>query len=215
MRSEDDHSFVADDPVARYWLHNCVGFGVRGLRSGPGVVRAVSVDDDGVPTLAVIRRGILRGTAHVSAGRVERVDPWDETIVLRSASGAARPPRTAQVHEAADEVAAATRGAAAAVALGARMFLAAVATFLLALAAVVREHAPGTRARVGRFVGTLAAFGHAYAVEARRAYRAQREAVAAWQQQRRRDEWGDESPPTRAGADEVDADARSEEQIRR
>ena len=214
MRSEDEHFFTADDPVARYWLHNCVGFGVRGLRGGPGVVRGISVGDDGVPTLAVNRRGILRGTAHVSAVRVERVDPWHETIVLRSANGAARPERTAQVHEAVDGVAWATRGAAAAVAFGARVLLAAVARLLLAFAALVREHAPGTRARVGRFIGTLAAFGQAYAAEARRAYHAQREAVAMWQEQRKRGAWGDESPPTRAGADEVGADARSKEQIR-
>ena len=37
MRPGDEHTFSADDPVARYWLHNCVGFGVRGLAGG-GVV---------------------------------------------------------------------------------------------------------------------------------------------------------------------------------
>ena len=209
MRPEDERSFTADDPVAQYWLHNCVGFRVRGLRSGTGVVRDIDSDDGGVATLAVSRRGLLRGTAHVSTARVERVDPWDETIVLRSGGPEARDRRVAQArgaaalvateaHGAAGLVATAARGAAIAVAFGARLFLSAVARFLLALATLARKHAPGARDRVRHVWLTLAALARAYPAAARRAYRAQKDAVAAWQAERKRGAWGDESPPTLA-----------------
>ena len=84
---------------------------------------------------------------------------------------------------------------------------------LLGLAALVRAYSPDARQQAGRFAGTLTLLGRAYAVEAARAYRAQKEAVAAWNEERRSGALGDEAPLTRAGADEVDA--RTEEEIPR
>src|SRR3954452_1687553 len=126
MRPEEERIFGADDPVGRYWLHNCVGFAVRGLRSGRGVVRDVSEDSNGGALLAV-HRGVLRGTTHVPAARVATVHPWDETIVLHSRSRLTRERRAAQARGAAAVVTAAARGATVAVAFGARVFLAAAA----------------------------------------------------------------------------------------
>jgi hypothetical protein len=212
MRPEGERTFGAGDPVGRYWLHNCVGFGVRGLRSGRGVVRDVSEDSNG-GALLTVHRGVLRGTTHVSAARVASVHPWDETIVLHSRSRLTRERHVAQARGAAGVVAAAVRGATAAVAFGARMFLAAVARLLLGLVALVRAHSPGARQRAGRFAGTLTLLGRAYAVEAARAYREQRDALAAWNEERRSGAVGDDAPLTRAGADDVDA--RTEEEIPR
>lgn len=212
MRPEDQRSFTADDPVARYWLQNCVGFGVRGLRSGPGTVRDVSIREDGIAVLGV-RRSVLRGTARIPADRVESVDPWDETIVLRPDGSEARERRAAQARGAVGIVRAAARGATIAASFGAQLFLAAIARLLLAVAALTRRYAPVARRGGGRAAGTLAFLGRAYAAAAADAYRAQRDAVAAWQEERRRGAWGDESAPTRAGADDIDA--RNEERIRR
>jgi len=212
MRPEDERIFGADDPVGRYWLHNCVGFGVRGLRSGRGVVRDVSESSNGVAVLAV-HRGALRGTARVPAARVASVDPWDETIVLHSRGRLARGRRAAQARGAVGVVAAAARGATVAAAFGARVFLAATARLLLGLAALVRAHSPGARQSAGRFAGTLTLLGRAYAVEAARVYRAQRDAIAAWNEERSNGGAGDDAPLTRAGADELDA--RTGEEIRR
>jgi len=212
MRPEEERIFGADDPVGRYWLRNCVGFGVRGLRSGRGVVHDVSEDSNG-GALLTVHRGMLRGTTHVSAARVATVRPWDETIVLHSRSRLTRERRVEQVRGAADVVAAAARGATVAAAFGARVFLEATARLLLGLGALVRAHSPGARQRAGHFAGTLTLLGRAYAVEAARAYRAQRDAVAAWNEERRSGALGDEAPLTRAGADEVDA--RTEEEIPR
>jgi hypothetical protein len=223
MRSEDERSFGADDPVARYWLHNCVGFRVR----GHGVVDGIATDGDVVTTLEVRRLGGLGGTTRVSTERIESVDPWTETIVV---SGRSREPRegprvvvTATRSLAAVAVPAARSAAAVAVtaaravaaitAIAVSAFFALVARLLLAAAAFTRKHAPGARERAGSFAATLAAVGHAYALEAARAYRAQSAAVKAWREQRRRSEWGDESPLTRAGDDEVDA-RRGEERVR-
>jgi hypothetical protein len=211
VRPEDQRSFTADDPVAQYWLQNCVGFGVRGLRSGPGMVREVSVREDGIAVLGV-RRSVLRGTARIPADRVESVNPWDETIVLRSGGSEARERLVAQAHGAAGVVGAAARGATIAAAFGARLFLAAVARLLLAVAALTRRYAPVARRGGRRVAGTLGFLGRAYAAAAADALRAQKDAVAAWQEERRRGAWGDESAPTRAGADDVDA--RSKERIR-
>ncbi len=207
MRPGDEHAFSADDPVARYWLHNCVGFGVRGLAGG-GVVHEIGLGADGVAVLAV-RRPVLGVTTEVPASRVRSVDPWDETVVLHSRSRATRDHRVAQAREGAGVIATAARGAAVATAFGARLFLAAVARLLLVLAALMRKHAPGAR----RAAATLGILGRAYAVEAARACRDQKDAVAAWREARRRSAWGDESPLTRAGADEVDA--RTEEEVPR
>jgi hypothetical protein len=212
MGAEEERSFGADDPVGRYWLHNSVGFGVRGLRSGRGVVRDVTEDSDGAAVLAV-RRGVLGGITRVSAARVESVDPWDETIVLRSHSRQARQRRAAQARGAADVVAGAARGATVAVAFGARVFLASTARLLLTLAALVRAYAPRAGRSAVRFASMLTLLGRAYAVEAARAYRAERDAVAAWRGERRRGTWGDDAPLTRAGADYVDA--RTEEEVPR
>ena len=213
MRPGNEHAFQAGDPVATYWLHNCVGFDVRGLRGGAGVVHEVGADADGEPVLA-IRRPVL-GTMHVPASRVCEVDPWNETIVLRALEREARPSRSAEQAGRAGRAAASAGHAAAIVAASAsRRFLAAVASLLLALAALIRAHAPGARRRIGTAATTLAAMGAAYADAARRAYDEQRAAVNAWRDARqRRDSWGDEAPLTRAGADEVDA--RDEERVSR
>ena len=212
MRPGDEHAFRADDPVARYWLHNCVGFRVRGFRGG-GVVHAVSTGVDGVEVLEVERRALLGMTTVVPAARVESVDPWDETVVLRSPTRETRRRRVAQARTGAGVLGAAARAAAIAVAFGTRLFFAAIARFLLALAALLQKHTPRARRRVGRFAATLGLLGRAYAGEAARAYREQKAGVAAWREERRRSTWGDESPITRAGADEVDA--RDEDRIRR
>jgi hypothetical protein len=207
MRPGDEHTFSADDPVARYWLHNCVGFGVRGLAGG-GVVHEIGLGDDGVAVLAV-RRTVLGTTTVVPASRVQSVDPWDETVVLHSHSRATRERRVAQARDGADVIATATRGAVVATAFGTRLFLAAVARLLLVLAALTRKHAPGAR----RAAATLGILGRAYAVEAARACREQKGAVVAWREAQRRAAWGDEAPLTRAGADKVDA--RTEEEVPR
>lgn len=207
MRPGDEHAFSADDPVARYWLHNCVGFGVRGLAGG-GVVHEIGLGADGVAVLAV-RRTALKTTTVVPVSRVQSVDPWDETVVLHSRSRATRERRMAQARDGAGVVATAARGATVATAFGARLFLAAVARLLLVLAALTRKHAPGAR----RAAATLGILGRAYAVEAARACREQKDAVAAWREARRSGAWGDVSPLTRAGADEVDA--RTEQEVPR
>ena len=212
MGAGDAQSFGADDPVGRYWLHNSVGFGVRGLRSGRGVVRDVAVGSDDIAVMTV-DRGVLRGTVRVSAARVEAVDPWNETIVLRARNPQARRQREAQAHAAADAVTAAARGAAIAAAFGARVFLAATARLLLAVAALVRTRTPVAKHAAGRFAGTLTLLGRAYALEAARAYRAQKDALAAWNEERRVGGLGDDAPLTRAGADDVDA--REEEEVPR
>ncbi len=205
MRPEDERTFGADDPVGRYWLHNCVGFGVRGLRTGRGVVRDVGEDSHGGAVLAV-NRGALRGNTRVAAARVESVDPWNETIVLRSRSRESRQRRTEQARGAADVVTVAARAAMSAAAFGAR-------ALLLAGAGLARAHAPGARQQAFRFVGALALVGRAYAEAAARAYRAQRDALRAWNEERHSGALGDESPLARAGADEVSA--RAEEEVPR
>jgi hypothetical protein len=213
MRPGNERAFQAGDPVATYWLHNCVGFDVRGLRGGLGVVHEVGADADGEPVLA-IRRPVL-GTTYVAASRVGKVDPWNETIVLRSRERAARPPSRSAEQAGRAGRAAASAGHAAALVTAAALgrFFSAVARLLLALAARLRAHAPGARRYLGSAATTLAAMGAAYAGEARRAYARQREAMNAWRESRRRDSWGDEAPLTRAGADEVDA--RDEERVGR
>jgi hypothetical protein len=211
MRPGDEHAFRADDPVAQYWLHNCVGFHVRGPRGGRGVVDAIRVDVGGEPVLA-IRRPVL-GTMLVPAARVESVDPWDETIVLRAVVREPRPRRSERTDAAGRAVASAGHAAAIAAAAVTRKFLAAVARLLLAVAALLRTHAPVARRHAAGAASTLGAMGAAYATEARRAYREQRAAVNAWREERRREAWADDSAITRAGADE--AGAREEERVSR
>jgi hypothetical protein len=212
MRPGNERAFPAGDPVATYWLHNCVGFDVRGLRGAAGVVHEVGADADGEPVLA-IRRPVL-GTTYVAASRVSEIDPWNETIVLRSRERALRPVHSSEQAGRAGRAAASAGHAAAIVAAAAaRRFSSAVARLLLAVAADLRAHAPGARRRAGSAATMLAALGAAYAGEARRAYGRQREAMNAWRASRRRDSWGDEAPLTRAGADDVDA--REEERVGR
>ena len=207
MPLEHERAFSANSPVGRYWLRNCVGFHVEGLRGGSGTVEEIGLGPDGVDVLAVRRGLVLKRTALVPAERVESVDPWDETIVLASRRRQERDRRRAQTQDIAARAASiagavavvgahALRDGAAVVLRG----LAAFGTLLLGLAVVVRNRAP-------RFTGTFRTIAVAYAFEARRAWREEKEAVAAWRQSLRAqpDQEGDDGPLTRAGADEVDA----------
>ena len=193
MRPEDHRSFAADDPVARYWLHHSVGFRVRGV----GVVDAI-VTDGGMTVLEVRRLGL---TTRIPMVRVDSIDPWNETIVLRSRT---RPPRE-RPHAVVTAVVTAAHAATIFTAALLRRFFALLARLLLAAAAFARQHAPGARQRAGRIASTLAAVGSAYAAEAARAYRTQAAATKAWREERRRAAWGDESAPTRAGDDKAGA----------
>jgi hypothetical protein len=210
MPLEHERAFSANSPVGRYWLRNCVGFHVEGFGSGSGTVEEIGLGPDGVDVLAVRRGIVLRRIALVPVQRVESVDPWDETIVLVSRRRRQRDRRRAQTQDIAGRVASVAGAVAvesarvlrdgAAVALRG---LAAFGTLLLRLAVVMRNRAP-------RFTTTLKAIGVAYVFEARRAWRAQREALAAWRQTLRAlpEDEGDDGPLTRAGADEVDARTR-------
>jgi hypothetical protein len=85
MPLEQERSFSAASPVGRYWLRNCVGFHVEGLRGGAGVVEEIGLGPDGVDVLAVRRHNVLlRKMVLVPAQRVESVHPWEDTIVLVS-----------------------------------------------------------------------------------------------------------------------------------
>jgi hypothetical protein len=210
MPLEHERAFSANSPVGRYWLRNCVGFHVEGFGGGSGTVEEIGLGPDGVDVLAVRRGVVLRRIALVPAQRVELVDPWDETIVLVSRRRQQRDRRRAQTQDIAGRVASvagavavesarALRDGAAVVLRG----LAALGTLLLGLAVVMRNIAP-------RFTTTLKAIAVAYMFEARRAWRAEQEALAAWRESLRGqpDQEGDEGPLTRAGADEVDARTR-------
>jgi hypothetical protein len=210
MPLEHERAFSANSPVGRYWLSNCVGFHVEGFGGGSGTVEEIGLGPDGVDMLAVRRGVVLRRIALVPAQRVASVDPWDETIVLVSPRRQQRDRRRAQTQDIARRVASVAgvaavesarvlRDGAAVVLRG----LAAFGTLLLGLAAVLRNRAP-------RFTTTVKAVAVAYAVEARRAWRAEREALATWQDSLRAppEEEGDDGPLTRAGADEVDARTR-------
>jgi hypothetical protein len=210
MPLEHERAFSANSPVGRYWLRNCVGFHVEGFGGGSGTVEEIGLGPDGVDVLAVRRGVVLRRIALVPAQRVESVDPWDETIVLVSRRRQQRDRRRAQTQDIAGRVASvagavavesarALRDGAAVVLRG----LAAFGTLLLGLAVVMRNIAP-------RFTTTLKAIAVAYMFEARRAWRAEQEALATWRGSFRGqpDQEGDEGPLTRAGADEVDARTR-------
>jgi hypothetical protein len=210
MPLEHERAFSADSPVGRYWLRNCVGFHVEGVGGGSGTVEEIGLGPDGVDVLAVRHGVVLTRIALVPAQRVESVDPWDETIVLVSRRRQQRDRRRARTQHIACRVPSVAGAVAvesarvlrdgAAVALRA---LAAFGTLLLGLAVVIRNRAP-------RFASTFKAIAVAYAFEARRAWRAEREALAAWRESLRGqpDQDGDEGPLTRAGADEVDARTR-------
>jgi hypothetical protein len=179
MRLEHEREFSADSPVGRYWLRNCVGFRVEGLSGRAGIVEEIGLGPDGVDVLAV-RRGLpLAGVVLVPAQRVEFVHPWDETIVLasrRTRRAEGRSVRDAQ------EVARALRpvGRTVAVETGRAIrdgttlvlrLLAALGTLLFGLTVLVREH--------------VSPIARAYAAEARRAWRAERDAIAAWRESKR------------------------------
>jgi hypothetical protein len=204
MPLEHERAFSAESPVGRYWLRNCVGFRVEGFRGRPGIVEEIGLGPDGVDVLAV-RRGLpLAGVALVPTHRVESVHPWDDTIVL----GSRRTPRpmSRSVPDAqkvaralgpvgrtvAVETARAIRDGATLV----LRVLAALGTLLFGLTVLVREH--------------VSPIARAYAGEARHAWRAERDAIAAWRESRREraEEPGDDGPLTRAAVDDVDARPR-------
>jgi hypothetical protein len=217
MPLEHERSFSADSAVGRYWLLNCVGFRVEGALGSAGIVEEVGLGPDGVDVLAVRRRGILRGVALVPAQRVESVHPWEDTIVLASRhrhDGDRRAEHAQHVTRRLRPL-----GRAAAVATGRALrdaatvvmqLLSVIGTFLLGLAVVVREHAPHARRHVSNTAAALTLIARAYASEAKRAWRAEKEAIAAWRESRREhaEEPGDDAPLTRASTDDVDARRR-------
>jgi len=88
--------------------------------------------------------------------------------------------------------------------------VAALGTLLFGLTVVVREYAPHVRRHISSTASALKLIGRAYASEAKRAWRAEQDAIAAWRESRREvdDGPGDDGPLARAGADEVDARPR-------
>ncbi len=217
MPLEHEREFSAESPVGQYWLGNCVGFRVEGLRGGSGVVEEIGLGPEGVDVLCVRRWGLHLGrTILIPAERVQTVLPWDDTIVLVTRT---RPPSrgTVQTRRAAHRAEPVVLAAGAAIAGAARRaasvalrLLTAIGTLLLGLAGFVRRHAPTVRDGVRGAAATLAALTGAYACEARRLWRAEKAAIADWQESRRArtEEPGDEGPLTRAGADETDARRR-------
>jgi hypothetical protein len=254
MPLEHERAFSAESPVGRYWLRNCVGFQVKGLRGGAGVVEEIGLGPDGVDVLAVRRHNILLpATVLVPTQRVESVRPWEDTIVLASQRRHTTNPRAAQaeavalrlkpigrtaaqrlkplagtathrlkpfagiaarrllpiIRTAAVEVGCAVRDGASVI----LRLLAAFGTLLWGLAVLTRDRAPHAGRRVA---ATLKHVVRAYAREARRVWRVEREAIAAWRQTRREraEQPGDDGPLTRAGDDEKVA-ARRRDALRR
>jgi len=211
MPLEQERAFSAESPVGQYWLGNCIGFRVEGFRGGSGIVEEIGLGPEGVDVLAVRRWGLYLGrTVLIPAERVEAVLPWDDTIVLASRR---RPPsrgviETRRLARRAQPV---VRDGAAATVGAMRRMLAALGTFLLGLAVLVRTHAPHARRRIAYAGAAVAALTRAYGAEARVLWRDEKAAIAAWRDGRRahrEDEPGDEGPLTRAGADEADARRR-------
>jgi hypothetical protein len=230
MRLENERSFSAGSPVGRYWLLNCVGFHVEGGWGRKGTVEEVGLGPEGVAVLAVRRRRVLgRRLVLVPAQRVESIHPWEDTIVLASRRRHARDLRAAQAHHtvrrlrsvggaAAAEGGRAVRGGSIVV----FQVLTAFAGLLLRLTVLAREQMPGVRRRISETAAGLKLIARTYAIEARRAWHAEkqaiavwREAVAMWRESRRAParEPGDDEPLTRAGADT--AGTRWREMIRR
>jgi hypothetical protein len=218
MPLEDERAFSASSAVGRYWLRNCVGFHVEGLRPGGGVVEEIGLGLDGVDVLAVRRRGVaLKRMVLVPTQRVESVHPWEDTIVLGSRRRRARDRRVAQTRYAARRLRTAGRVAAVEAARAVRdgaivvmRMLAAFGTVLLGLAVLARQRAPGARRHVANATSVLTVVARAYGHEARRAWRAEREAIAAWREMRREhaEDPAADGPLTRAGAEETDARRR-------
>ncbi len=218
MPLEHERAFSADSPVGRYWLRNCVGFRVDGLLGGAGVVEEIGLGRDGVDVIAVRRRGVvLRRTVLVPTQRVESVYPWDDTIVLTSRRRRARRRRAAQAQQLTRRLQTLGRAVALESARAVRdgaivvlRLLAVFGTLLFGLAVVVRERAPHARRLASHSARTLTLIARAYAFEARRAWRAEKEAIAAWRESRRElsEIPGDDGPLARAGADEAGAHPR-------
>jgi hypothetical protein len=234
MSLEHERSFSADSPVGRYWLLNCVGFRVEGARGRTGIVEKVGLGPDGVDVLVVHRRGVLGGVVLVPAQRVMWIRPWDDTIVLAPQSRRARvrtqhrlgPLVEARAHElgrrlkpvgtsAAVATGQSLRYGAAAVRAGAILILrllAVAGTALLQLAVLARQRAPGARRAAKTVASAALLIARAYVSEARRVVREEQQAVRAWRESRRErvaEPDIDDGPPTRAGADDVDARRRT------
>jgi hypothetical protein len=219
MPLEHERAFSANSPVGRYWLRNCGGFRVEGLRGRAGIVEEIGRGPDGVDMLAVRRRGVafLNRMVMVPAQRVESVDPWDETIVLTSRRRRARDRRVAQMEHVALRIRTLGGAAAAEIARALRdgvivvaRLLAAFGTLLLGLAVLARKQTPHVRRSVSSTATAVKLIAHAYASEARRAWRDEQQAIAAWRESRREpaEDHADDHPLTRAGADDVDARLR-------
>ena len=217
MPLEHERAFSANSPVGRYWLRNCVGFRVAGLRGRAGIVEEIGLAPDGVDVLAVRRGIVLRRISIVPTQRVESVHPWDDTIVLAARRRHASHHHVERARHATDRLRPVARAAAVETARALRdgtivvlRLLAALGSLLFGLAVVVRDHAPTARRHVSGTATALKLIGRAYASEARRAWHAERNAIAAWRESRRQraDEPGDDGPLTRAGADDVDARRR-------
>ena len=215
MPLETERSFTAESAVGRYWLLNCVGFRVEGSRRG--IVEEVGLGPHGVDVLAVRRRFFLgRRVVLVPTQRVESIHPWDDTIVLASRRRA-RDGRAVQAQRLQRRLQ--RIGSSGAVASGHLLRAFAVAVrdgtvvvirLLAAFATLLARRAPQARRTLRGVAATLLLLLRAYVTEARRALRAQRDAIAAWQEQRRElaEEPGDDGPLTRAGAEELDARRR-------
>ena len=226
MPLEHERAFSATSAVGRYWLRNCVGFRVDGMRGPAGIVEEVGLGADGVDVLAVRRRGLaLRRVTLISTQQVESIQPWDDTIVLASRHREARARRAEQTKQttqrlrvlagvAAVETGRALRDGAVVV----QRLLAALGTLLLGLAVVIRQRAPRAGRHVASTSSAVKVLGRAYAVEARRAWVDQKDAIADWRRSRHADVGapGDDAPLTRAGADDEEAaDAHRRETARR
>jgi hypothetical protein len=217
MPLQDERAFSANSPVGRYWLRNCVGFRVEGFRGRVGIVDEIGLGPDGADVLAVRRGIVLRRISIVPTQRVESVHPWDDTIVLGARRRHPSRHRVARAQRVTDRLRPVARAAAVETARALRdgtivvlRLLAALGSLLFGLAVVVRDHAPAARRHVSSTGTALKLIGRAYASEARRAWHAERNAIAAWRDSRREraEEPGDDGPLTRAGADDVDARRR-------
>jgi hypothetical protein len=83
---EREATFGADTPVGIYWITRCHGFAVRG-RGRRGVVEDVFVPRPGAAaSFIVVRVRGLPGSRPrtIATAEITAVDPWRETIHLRS-----------------------------------------------------------------------------------------------------------------------------------
>lgn len=87
MLIDREPSFPADTPVGAYWLAHCHGFAVRGRGGLAGVVEDVAFRDPGAPAAYLIVRvdGLLGARRRtIAAAEITEVDPWRQTVRLRS-----------------------------------------------------------------------------------------------------------------------------------